>query len=297
MAEEAEFPQDMEAVPNYQAWRHRTMQPALMMKIERAPWADAKDLPDYQGWVKVAKRLDPKRWADRDPRYYMTRHLVDEVLFAAGGIERELQFLKDALANAQALADALEKKYPRKAGEPSPGLGMNSGLHASYAFINALTWARSVRDRVERPDPIENKVSLLGSLRPSISLMRKAKRSSPEKVKAGLVPSLTDSPLKKQIKDHLQQLDSVLQESRRITNYALHAGAPHGPGTPIIKMRPDGQVYFPVPDRRTKRVLIWDEFTYREGRDALTYMQVIFDAIAEFVDGMLGAFDKLPEPF
>ncbi len=297
MANETAFPQDMSGLPKYQAWQRRRFQPALALKISRAPWADAGDLPDYNGWLKVSKRLDPKHWAERDPRYYMTRHLVDEMLFAAGGLESQLGSLKDALNVAQAWGDAAAKANPPSPGGSQPALGgLNSGLHASYAFINALTWARSVRERVERPDPAENKVGLIRSLWQRLKFA-KVKRANSARVKAGLLSSLADGQLKRQIQKHLQQLDPFLAESRRMTNYALHAGAPHGPSTPTIKVRSDGQAFLPIPDKGTKRVIIWDEFTYRDGRDAVSYLETLFDEVVKFVDGVLDAFDALPEPF
>ncbi|MGX1887428.1 hypothetical protein [Streptomyces sp. NPDC055287] len=291
MANGIAIPEDMAALPRYGAWRRRRMQPALMLKIAQAPWADAENLPDYRGWLKVAKRRDPKGWTDRDPRYYMTRHLVDEVLFAAGGLERELNSLKDSVNSAQACSDSTPGER-QNSGAEQPKLVLNSALHATYAFINALTWGRAVRERVERADPTENRVGFMRSL-----LQRKAKRSSPVRVNAGLLPSLADGQLKRTLQKCLQELDPFLQESRRMANYALHAGAPYGPSTPTFEVRSDRQVFLPIPDKGTKRVAIWDDFTYRDGRDAVSYIQTLFDAVARFVDRMLDAFDALPEPF
>lgn len=291
MADGMAIPEDLDALPRYEAWRRRRTQPALMLKIARAPWADAENLPDYKGWLKVAKRLDRKGCADRDPRYYMTRHLVDEVLFAAGGLERELNSLKDSVNSAQAHSDFIpgERRNP---GAGQSKLVLNSALYATYAFINALTWGRSVRERVERNDPTEKQVGFLRSI-----LQRKTKRPSPVRVSAGLLPSLADGQLKRRLQECLQELDPFLQESRRMANYALHAGAPQGPSTPTFDMRSNGQVFLRIPDKGTKRVAVWDEFTYRDGRDAVSYIQTLFDAVARFVDQMLDAFDALPEPF
>jgi hypothetical protein len=38
----------------------------------------------------------------------------------------------------------------------------------------------------------------------------------------------------------------------------------------------------------------WEEFRYRDGRDALSYLDKIFVAVATFIDGMLDAFDAQP---
>jgi hypothetical protein len=65
--------------------------------------------------------------------------------------------------------------------------------------------------------------------------------------------------------------------------------------TPGFAVLPDGKAYFPFPDDPTSnRIGTWEEFRYRDGRDALSYLEKIFAAVATFIDGMLDAFDAQP---
>jgi hypothetical protein len=139
--------------------------------------------------------------------------------------------------------------------------------------MNALTWIRGVEDRVDRKDPARE-----GGWRP-----------------AGLLACLRDgSQLKEQIQAAFNNMRPALADARRFDNYALHAGAIPGGQTPGFQIKPDGTVYFQFPDATSQRIATWELFEYKNGRDAVSYLDDLFDNIADFVDGMLDAFDAQP---
>jgi hypothetical protein len=243
-----------------------------MQKIAHAPWKDAPDLPGYSDWQARVSTFDAATQARIDDgvlRYHMVRGLVDEIIFAVGGVEREIEALRAAGQIAQAFADT---HMPRPIPQPlmgPPVIGHHASHHAAYAVMNALTWIRAVQERVRRND----------------------RGQGP----AGLLPSLKDGPLKAAIESHFANATPALHDARKFDNYVLHAGAIQGGSTPGFAVLPDGKVYFPFPDDPTSnRIGTWEEFRYRDGRDALSYLETTFAAVAAFIDGMLDAFDAQP---
>ena len=106
---------------------------------------------------------------------------------------------------------------------------------------------------------------------------------------------MKDGPLKATIESHFANATPALHDARKFDNYVLHAGAIQGGSTPGFAVLPDGKAYFPFPDDPTSnRIGTWEEFRYRDGRDALSYLETIFAAAAIFIDGMLDAFDAQP---
>jgi hypothetical protein len=178
-------------------------------------------------------------------------------------MEREVTTLQEILSVAQQFCDA-DSITPPKHSFVTPGLRLYAAHHASYSLVNALSWARAVRDRVEH---------------------RFRNRAY------GLLPSLKDSELKAHIRKDFENLKSQLEKSTFAANYVLHAGALHGPSTPSFQIRPDGRVYFAFPDAIHKPITTWDEHTYDDKLDALVELQKQFDAVAKFIDQMLDAFD------
>lgn len=195
-----------------------------MQKIAQAPWKDAPDLPGYSDWQSRVATFDAATRAridDDDLRYHMVRGLVPEIIFAAGGIEREIEALRAASQIAQAYADAyMPRPIPQPVMGP-PTIGPHASHHAAYAVMNALTWTRAVQERVKRTDPGRGP--------------------------AGLLPSLKDGPLKTAIASHFANATPALNDVRKFDNYVLHAGAIQGGSTPGFAVRPDGTTYFSFP--------------------------------------------------
>lgn len=267
------------------------------MNIARAPWRDAEDMAGHSDWVKLAvNRGRP----DADLRLYMVRGLVNEVIVAAGGIEREIRALKAAQTFADAHAAAVPNPVPRPETGPMGVPPAGAALDAAYATMNALNWMRTVHERVQRDDPAATGPWFLGWLR----WLRRSKLgerfglSRPRATQeAGLLASLKDGEPKATIRTEFKKLLPKLRDARKFDNYVLHGGALPGGQTPGFCMLPDRNVFFPFPDDpNTKRFFTWEQFTYKKERAALSYIEDKFDAIGTFIDSMLDAFDALPTP-
>jgi hypothetical protein len=179
-------------------------------------------------------------------------------------MEREVMTLKEILAAAQRFCHFHNITPPRDS-LTTPSLRLNAADHASYSSVNAFSWARTVQERVER---------------------HKAGEAS------GLLPSLKDSDLKTHITTDFRKLKRRLRSSVYAANYVLHAGALYGgSSTPTFQLKPDGTAYLQFPDAMNKQITTWNEHTYDAKRDALVELQKQFDAVVEFMDQMLDAFD------
>lgn len=248
----------------YDRWMKRVFEQQLGFWGEH--WADVGDTKQFAAW----RRLAEERGASADLKYHMTRSLLPEVLYAAGGVERELEHLRAALAEVQQFADEAAALHPH----PSPAEWPAFGYHVStpamrdvwYSFANLLSWARSVVERTSRP----------------------YKPRSTEQ--AGLLPALAPGQLRDQVQGALDELQVALDDSRRFANYALHAGVIPGGGTPRADILPDHRLLARLPDPVTRPILTWEEFTFSEDRDMLTYATEVMESIEIFVDEVLDAF-------
>jgi hypothetical protein len=204
----------------YVRWTTRVMEGQLDFWGEN--WADLSGTQQYDDW----QQLIQSRSGTGDPQYYMTRSLLPEVLYAVGGVERELCHLATALEQIQLAADnALAGRDLSAANWPTCGhhISTDAMQQASYIFVNLLSWARAVRERTSR---------------------RYKPRSAEQ---AGLLPALAPGRLHDTVRNALNILDVELGEARLLTNYALHAGAVPGGGTPRAEILPDGRARIPDP--------------------------------------------------
>ena len=85
-------------VTRYERWMGRVELEKLGARDEA--WADLSQTPQYATWQRLAEA----RGAPDDVRPYMTHGLLAEVLFAAGGVERELRELRKAVGDGQRAA-------------------------------------------------------------------------------------------------------------------------------------------------------------------------------------------------
>jgi hypothetical protein len=262
------WPEKVTALPavstRYDRWMGRVFRGALDFWGEN--WQDLSGTAQYADWQKLVQ----SRGGAADAQYYMTRGLLSEVLYAAGGVERELGHLTTALADVQRAADdALSQQTVSAANWPVHGhhITTTSMREASYIFINLLAWARSMRERTDR----------------------RYKPGSSER--AGLLPALAAGLMHDTVQDALTALDTALAESRLLTNYALHAGAVPGGGTPSAEILRDGRILARIPDPSSGWILTWDEFKFTQNRDMLSYGNQLMAAIETFVDAVLDAFE------
>jgi hypothetical protein len=225
-------------------------------------WRDLSNTAQYTAWHQLAQT----RGANINLRYHMTRNLLPEVIYAAGGVERELGQLRAALADMQRFADEASARRPRDPRDwPECGwhVSTQSTREASYIFTNLLSWARSTVDRTQRRDGGEP---------------------------AGLLPALAPGPLYESVETALRDPKSALPDYRLLANYSLHAGAVTGGGSASAELLPDGRIVARIPDLPTARILAWDVFEFTENREMLAYATEVMDSIATFVDRVIDAF-------
>lgn len=156
----------MGTLTRYDSWMQRVLEGNLDFWGEH--WRDLSTTAQYAAWRQLAEA----RGVDTDLQYRMTRSLLREVIYAAGGVERELVQLRATMADVQQFADEALVQHPRSAEEwPTCGLGIAtpSMRVASYIFTNLLSWARSTLDRTERLDRhghVRESAGLLPALAP-----------------------------------------------------------------------------------------------------------------------------------
>ena len=248
----------------YDRWTMRTHVQQLGTWGEH--WADLSGTAQAAAW----RRLATERSVSVDLSYLIIRGLLPEVLYAAGGVERELSQLTDALADVQRFADQARAHHPLPSPEEWPQYGRHvstpSMREASYSFVNLLSWARSTVERTDRPH------------RPGSA------------ERAGLLPALAPGQLRDTVEAALRDLKEALKDSRLLANYALHAGAVPGGGTPRAEILSDGRLLARVPDPIGDRILTWEEFEFAQDRDMLTYATELMSNVEAFVNRVLDAF-------
>ncbi len=247
----------------YEIWMRRVRREQLGAWDEN--WKDLSRTGQYAAWRQLAEA----RGASTEVQGYLTRGLLSEVLYAAGGVERELGQLRKALADVQHFgSEGTARPAPPAVERPIVGSygAPPSVREASYSFVNLLSWARAT---VERTD-------------------RRYRSSSQER--AGLLSALAEGQLRDSVEAALRHLMAALQESRFLASYALHAGAVPGDGTRSAEILPDGHILGQVPDPRADPVLTWETFKFTQDRDMLTYATELMTAIEIFVDSVLDAF-------
>jgi hypothetical protein len=267
----------------YDLWMRRVEREQLGARDD--DWADLSRTAQYATW----RRLAEARGAGDDVPRYMTHSLLSEVIYAAGGVEREFQQLCRALAGARRPAGEAalrssgsaawvtpqeEVIRPGRPAIPGRAISRASGAatpmrEASYCFVDLLGWARSTVERTDRP------------YRPGSA------------ERAGLVPALAEGPLRDGVAAALQQLRAALRDSRFVASYALHAGAMAGEGTPDgpgAEILPDGRVLARLAEPVADPVLTWEGLTFTEARDMLSYATELMAAVEVFVSRVLDAF-------
>jgi hypothetical protein len=108
--------------------------------------------------------------------------------------------------------------------------------------------------------------------------------------RAGLLPALAPGQLRDTVEVALRDLKAALKDSRVLANYALHAGAVPGGGSPRAEMLPNGRLLARVPDPIGDRILTWEEFEFTQDRDMLTYATELMSNVETFVNRVLDAF-------
>jgi hypothetical protein len=256
-------PANVAVLTKYEIWMRRVRREQLGAWDEN--WTDLTSTDQYAAWRQLAEA----RGVGADVPGYLTRSLLSEVLYAAGGVERELGQLRKALAEVQQLAgEATARPAPAAVEQPIVGsYGAAPPVRdASYSFINLLSWARATVERTDR------------------------RYKSRSKERAGLLPALAEGQLRDSVAAALRRLMAALRDSRFLADYAVHTGAVPGSGTPGAEILPDGHLLARVPDPLADPVLTSETFEFVQDRDMLTYATELMTAIEMFVDSVLDAF-------
>jgi hypothetical protein len=247
----------------YEIWMGRAERDKLGARDDN--WAELGRAPQYESWRRLAEARGP----GQDVQHYVTRSLLSEVVYAAGGVERELLQLRKTLANVRQLADEAAPPHPQPAqGQPvsRPYVAARPVREASYCFVNLLSWARSTVERTDRP------------YKPGSSQ------------RTGLLPALPPGQLHDSVAAALQHLRTALRDSRDLASYAFHIGAVPAEGAPRTEILPDGRNLARLADPLADPALAGEAFEFTEDRDMLAYATELMAAIEVFVNRVLDAF-------
>ena len=214
------------------------------------PTANIAVVTLYELWTR---RVEREKLGAQDAAGADLGDLLAEVLYAAGGVEREFRELRKALDEAQPHdAQQLASPEPPRPAvspqvQPAPPpqerptaralVAARPQREASYSFVNLLSWVRSTVERTDRP------------VKPG-SLERD-----------GLLPALQPGELHDRVEAAVQHLRTALKDSRSLSSHAFHAAA--------------------VPSEAQEPA---------EDRDLLAYATGLMAATEEFVERVLNAF-------
>jgi hypothetical protein len=109
-------------------------------------WTDVSTLPDFPAWQELARIWEVESSAE-NLSYHMTRNLLPEIIYAAGGVEHEFARIEHAMEDARHWTDQISNLRPsdKKTLVVAPSL-----LTASLCFGQLLMWARAVQERAQR---------------------------------------------------------------------------------------------------------------------------------------------------
>jgi hypothetical protein len=251
----------------FDKWLRRSIESVEGMPVG-APLELWRVVPKHPGndWLRdKAKQLG--RYTDSDLTYDTSRsHLLD-VLYAGGAIEYTVARI-DAICDAvQAFAE--EHEIDAQAQDVPMGLRTMEVDDAYWEYANLLTWVRTLLDRMRSTDP-HSRATL------------------------GLIPALSEhTPLRRAVETLLDRLtrDPLIEDEVHFTNYGLHLHALPGGGTPVARVTTDGRVRLLIPDKPGQRVYLFDQFTYDDERELVSFAHAVLDRVESFVDELLGAFE------
>jgi hypothetical protein len=254
-----------------QAWQRRLLMqgggPALDFYSEL--WADLSDHPARE----ALDRLSAARGEGPVSRYFVTRTLLRDVLHAACGVEYHAERILAGLDQARLEQDALANEDPVAFGW-SPDIEeyrLPIPESLAWEYPDLLTWLRSVEDRIDRDDPSKRGIRL------------------------GLLPAIGEEELRVDVGRLLLTFKDRVGDERLLTNYGLHAAKLPDPSTPYALLQEDGTILVPIPDPPDEPVYVFDQFTYRQGRDLRSFAAEALTATEELVDGLLDAFARANE--
>lgn len=231
----------------------------------------AADPACYEGSEQLRKRYDTlgRKYDDRTIVERLSQSLLDDVLVAAGGIERAMAFLHLAIADLQRWV--VDTSFPPVTRAPV-GLGHEAATEGWYAFTDILIWSRSLLERLDR-----NPYRTPGP-------------------RQGLIPALAPGSLKEAARSHFENLLSgPVGTIPRFGNFSLHVGLLQHPWTGA-KLDSLGNVTMPMPNPTEHQIAHWLQLSWDGERDAIGFAEELWLQVQGFVDALLDAFEEAIPP-
>lgn len=251
-------------MPRYEEWTRRSFRLSLGFGELWGDMAEHPAVPRLQALARThGGAVDASSIA-----YRITRSLLLDVIHAAGGIEYTVEKLLAALDAVQQWSN--EQTFP---GPDVPEYEVSpERWDVSFEVGNLVVWPRTLVERLETTVPGSG-------------------------VRIGLLPALADGSLKDQVQRFHGELAGWVKAESYLAGYALHLGRLHG-GTPTFRRERNGQVRFLLPDRPERRLWSWEEFTYRQNRDARSVAVDLLGRVERFMEGLLTTLEQhVPQRF
>ena len=250
-------------------WWHRAYFPsnaAARLGFGAESWYS--DPTHYEGWEQLRDRYEAlgRRCTKSQLAYQLSSHLLDDVIVAAGGVERSITNFRSAVTAAQGVVSSAGLKA-----EDTDTLGFSdvTTTEAWFAFADVLFWSRTVVERLDRPAVSRRMTS-----------------------HQGLVPALKPKRLRRRCETLLSELrNGPVGNSRALANFVLHSGMMAHPFTGA-EVDASGVISFPVPDAPSGPVSHWYLFTWARERDGIAVAEDIWGAVELFLDELLAAFER-----
>ena len=225
------------------------------------------DPTHYEGWEQLRDRFEDlgQRYTKSQLAYQLSSHLLDDVIVAAGGVERSITNFRSAVTAAQGVASSARYKA-----KDTGTLGFSdvTTTEAWFAFADVLFWSRTVIERLDRPA---------------------ANGRTPRQ---GMVPALKPKRLRGRCETLLSELNNgPVGKSRALANFVLHSGMMAHPLTGA-RIDASGAISFPVPDAPSGRVSHWYLLTWAREQDGIVVAEDIWRAVELFLDELLEAFER-----
>lgn len=197
--------------------------------------------------------------------YHVTGHLLDDVVLAAGGVERSLSSLR--AAHRELTAYVAGNALLATPGVPT-GVGHEAAVEAWYAFADMLSWSRTIIERLDR-------------------------RASDSKKfpRQGLIQGIKPKRLKERCEAILADLrNGPVGHSRILANFILHTALLQNPFSGV-RLEESGSITLPIPDLPAAPVSHWYLLTWNDDRDGFAYAEKLWQAVEASIDNLLSAFE------
>jgi hypothetical protein len=194
----------------------------------------------------------------------LTSSLLHNVMDAAGAIEYTVVKLEAALDADQAWID--EREANRDPGEERPAAMVGPNRDPiNYELANLLSWLKILRERMKTHQSGHD-IGLLPALAPD--------------------ETWTNSIRQRYSALHARALDDVV-----LANVAVHI-TPVPPAFGATRLD-QGRAVHPIPDtpKRGDPVYLGSDLSYDLMRDARSFGRDVLEAVGEFMDGLLSAFE------